>query len=198
MSPRDRPVAGVPCDAHASDRDGSRSSMIEERELREALHRRADAVGSMPIGPTVAVRRARRRLAATASVSLLTIAALVAGVVIAAGHLTVAHRPVPASEPAGIDVRDLVWSKVTANDATFGSSSMSGVVAVGQGFVAVGGLSNGISAPSSFGAGYVWVSADGSSWRRLRETFGSGLVDVTAGGPGLVAVGGDESGPMVL
>ena len=109
--------------------------MIEERELRDALRRRADAVGSMPIGPTVAVRRARRRLAMTASVSLITVAALVAGVVIGVARLTVAHRPVPASEPAQ-------WTRVQLDQSAAMSGADPHAVAAGpSGYVAVGDIS---------------------------------------------------------
>jgi hypothetical protein len=85
------------------------------------------------------------------------------------------------------------------------STFISDVVAGGPGLVAVG--SNGF-AQLTGGGGYlerdsagVWTSKDGLTWKAVRNS-GSGfaggeMIAVAAGGPGLVAVGRNESGATV-
>ena len=151
--------------------------MIDERELRDALHHRADSVGSLPINPPVAVRRARRRLLTTVSVSLVTIAALIAGAVIGVGHLTVSHPPVPVGEPAQ-------WSRVQLDESAAMSGADPHAVAAGpNGYVAVGDISlatsgTGPQDPNLRAPNYqrfldkssavaqtsVWTSSDGRHW----------------------------------
>jgi hypothetical protein len=85
------------------------------------------------------------------------------------------------------------WTRVPNDDGVFGSdrwTSMRGVTQGGPGLVAVG-----IEyLPTEVGVGVVWTSTDGLAWTRVADEEFSGtddtyLADVTAGGPGLVAVG---------
>ena len=87
------------------------------------------------------------------------------------------------------------WQRVPHDEAVFGGESpqvMWSVAAGGPGLVAVG---------NDFGHGgaAVWTSADGISWQRVphdEAVFGGDgpqfMKSVTAGGPGLVAVGSDR------
>jgi hypothetical protein len=87
-----------------------------------------------------------------------------------------------------------VWTKVALDDQIMGGAewaSMVGVTSTTTGLVAVGYAETG---PDRVAA--VWTSADGATWARLAhvpEVFGSSgftsMSAVTAGGPGLVAVG---------
>jgi hypothetical protein len=108
------------------------------------------------------------------------------------------------SSPSGSDsdaavwtsVDGLTWSRVHDDDFSASSISertgkaMQSVVVGGPGLVAVGNEGGAAAA--------VWTSVDGLTWTRVphdREIFGSptalgfGMTSVTAGGPGLVAVG---------
>jgi len=92
----------------------------------------------------------------------------------------------------------LAWSRVPHDGAIFGGSAeqgMDSVAAGGPGLVAVGYDYSG----GDWDA-VVWVSADGLTWSRVAhdEAIFGGADDqemwsVAAGGPGLVAVGYDES-----
>jgi hypothetical protein len=101
-------------------------------------------------------------------------------------------------------VDGLTWSRV--HDETFATTSipeptsklMNSVVVGGPGLVAVGREGGAAAA--------VWTSVDGLTWTRVphdREIFGSptalgfGMISVTAGGPGLVAVGAWPEAPRI-
>jgi hypothetical protein len=96
--------------------------------------------------------------------------------------------------PEGIS--SLTWSRVPHDEAVFGGEGqafMNGVVAGGPGLVAVGSVW-GIGGEDAA----VWTSPDGLTWSRVpydEAIFGGDgrqvMNDVTAGGPGLVAVGYD-------
>lgn len=93
----------------------------------------------------------------------------------------------------------LAWSQVPADEAVFGGAGdqvMAALAAGGPGLVAAGYDSAGGDRDAA-----VWVSADGLAWDRVpgdEGVFGGGadqmIWSVTAGGPGLVAVGHDSSG----
>jgi WD40 repeat protein len=71
--------------------------MIDERELREMLERRAATISATPTDAPKAIRRARRRLALNAAVgTLLGLAVLAAAL---AGVRTIQAAPTPADEP---------------------------------------------------------------------------------------------------
>ncbi len=88
----------------------------------------------------------------------------------------------------------IIWSRVPHDEAVFGGGGvqgMSSVTAGGPGLVAVGwdGLGGDDNAA-------VWTSPDGIIWSRVPhdeaafgEAEGAGMLSVTFGGPGLVAVG---------
>ena len=96
--------------------------------------------------------------------------------------------------PEGIS--SLTWSRVPHDEAVFGGEGqvfMNGVIAGGPGLVAVGSVW-GIGGEDAA----VWTSPDGLTWSRVpydEAIFGGDgrqvMNEVTAGGPGLVAVGYD-------
>jgi WD40-like Beta Propeller Repeat len=71
--------------------------MIDERQLREMLERRAETISATPTDEPTATRRARRRLARNATVAGLVGLAVVAGAL--AGLRTIQATPTPV-EPA--------------------------------------------------------------------------------------------------
>jgi hypothetical protein len=95
-------------------------------------------------------------------------------------------------------VDGITWSRVPHDEAVFGGRSdqqMTSVTVGGPGLVAVGWDLVGGDADAA-----VWTSPDGVTWSRVphdEEVFGGGshqaMWHVTAGGPGLVAVGEDGS-----
>ncbi|MBI2238755.1 MAG: hypothetical protein HYU54_09575 [Actinobacteria bacterium] len=76
--------------------------MIDERDVREMLRRRADAISSLPTDPPAALRRARRRIVLTLGATLATVAALIVGTVVGVDRLTVAPPPRPATPPGPV------------------------------------------------------------------------------------------------
>jgi len=116
-------------------------------------------------------------------------------------------------------VDGVTWSKVAHDDTVFGRATgeqtdifrMTAVTTGGPGLVAVGGRGGGSDhaivsgAWIEFPVAAVWTSTDGFTWSRVPHdpaVFGdwstkhilpmtsATMLDVTAGGPGLVAVGG--------
>ncbi len=93
----------------------------------------------------------------------------------------------------------IIWSRVPDDEAVFGGEGiqvMWGVTAAGPGLVAVGSEFSGDDDDAA-----VWTSSDGITWSRVPDDDGvlggegiQVMEGVTAGGPGLVAVGWDESG----
>ena len=87
----------------------------------------------------------------------------------------------------------ITWSRTPGHETIFEGAVMSGVTAGGPGLVAVGTASDAVE-PGTDGAA-VWTSVDGIAWSRVpydEATFGGAdMRSVTAGGPGLVAVGWD-------
>lgn len=122
------------------------------------------------------------------------------------GPLEVEDRKVGDDDAAVWTSADgLTWTRVTHDEAVFGgveNQAMSDVTVGGPGLVAVGrdgggpAWDNPVSPPGQDAA--VWTSVDGLTWTRVAhdETVFGGeggqspaMVSVTAGGPGLVAVG---------
>ena len=97
----------------------------------------------------------------------------------------------------------VAWSRVPHDDAIFNSGRISSVVVGGPGLVAVGYFDEQPDLPVGVGGGgdaAVWTSPDGVAWSRVSQdeaVFGGPghqwMSGVTIGGPGLVAVGWDES-----
>jgi hypothetical protein len=99
-------------------------------------------------------------------------------------------------------VDGITWSRVPDDETVFGGADnqvMNSVTVGGPGLVAVGwdGEEDWFSAR---GDAAVWISVDGITWSRVshdESVFGGlgnpAMRDVTPGGPGLVAVGYDES-----
>jgi WD40 repeat protein len=71
--------------------------MIDERELREMLERRAETIAASPTDAPKAIRRARRRLALNVALGTLVGLAVLAGAF--AGFRTIQAAPTPADHP---------------------------------------------------------------------------------------------------
>ena len=121
---------------------------------------------------------------------------LVTGVTAAGPGLVAVGRGTPEGEfgsPGDAAVwtssDGVTWSRVEHDPAVFGDIRLSEVAAFGSGVVAVG-RDWGAEIPE--GHTVVLLSDDGLSWRRVPDDpalVGVNFLDVTAGGPGLVAVG---------
>ena len=103
-------------------------------------------------------------------------------------------------------VDGITWSRVPHDEAIFGgvdNQEMMDVTVGGSGLVAVGTDGEGIIDNSGNQVAAVWTSVDGITWSRVPpEAVPGGGADlalwsVTAGGPGLVAVGWDRPHAMV-
>ena len=98
--------------------------------------------------------------------------------------------PVVWTSPDGV-----TWSRLPHDKSALGNATMASVTAGGPGLVAVGSelLTPGSSDMASKWRAVVWTSPDGATWSRLphdEEVFGGAVMrSVTAGGPGLVAMG---------
>jgi hypothetical protein len=87
--------------------------MIDERDIRETLRRRAGAISAVPTDPPAAIRRARRRLMLTLGVTSAAGLLLVVGAVAAASSLLRATEPTPAVPPTE-EAFVGVWTSVDA------------------------------------------------------------------------------------
>ena len=101
----------------------------------------------------------------------------------------------PWSAAVWTSVDGVTWSRVPHDEAVFGGGWMWSVISGGPGLVAVG-----IGDSPEGDDAAVWTSVDGVAWTRVphdEAVFGGPhnqeMVDVTVGGPGLVAVGRDGS-----
>ena len=189
--------------------------------LDEITELRGSAEPVRPINPLAhpAKFRPRRRwLVAVATASSLVVAALLTPLVFSGSNQpdvpTIMAGPMPrtpssvstilprtpSSVPTSLPrIRpSLTWSWVARDQAIFGGEgeqAMSSVTAGGPGLVAVGSdetIGDEVAA--------VWTSVDGITWSRVphdEAIFGGeghqAMFSVTAGGPGLVAVGSDET-----
>lgn len=103
-----------------------------------------------------------------------------------------------ACSTASAPVSSAGWSRVPDIEEVFGgveSQQMLSVTAAGPGLVAVG-----VAESAGDEDAAVWTSPDGISWSRVRhdeKVFGGAenqvMLSVTAAGPGVVAVGSDQS-----
>jgi len=142
------------------------------------VHARNEAV--MPLDASFPSRRLRRPWLFVAGAAAFAIAAALPLLV-----LTSSDEPEVATSAE-------TWSRVSGNEAVFDQGWMSSVTAGGPGLVAVGSAGDDSAA--------VWTSVDGITWSRVPDNsavFGTEDVEpvlwsVTAGGPGLVAVGSAE------
>lgn len=103
----------------------------------------------------------------------------------------------------------IAWLGVPHDEAVFESrlgdgNGVTGLTVGGPGFVAVGSDGLNSDEPTGRARAVVWTSIDGLTWSRLphdEAVFGGegdqGMFDVTAGGPGLVAVGENDHGAPV-
>ena len=111
--------------------------------------------------------------------------------------ITVVLATVACGNGGAKSTPSVTWTRVPHDEAAFGGRGflgMSSVTAGGPGLVAVG------RDLSDRGEAAVWTSVDGISWSRVpRDEAALGgpneqeMYSVTTGGPGLVAVGRDES-----
>jgi hypothetical protein len=164
--------------------------MIDERDLREMLRRRADAISAMPSDVPAAVHRARRRLVTTLALSVASAAALLIGSIVGVNSLLRA-TPQPAVPDRETVLPNSVesWTRgpspldgpVTVGTVGEDGNRIHAITAGGPGLVAVGALD---------WQGAVWTSSDGREWNLVERTSQTqAFVDVTTGGPGLVAIG---------
>jgi hypothetical protein len=116
---------------------------------------------------------------------------------------TGAAEQISADDVAAVwtSVDGFTWSRVSHDEAVFPQGRMSSVTVGGPGLVAVGstGTPNAVFLGEADVA--VWTSVDGLVWARVpheKASLGQGTMNsVTAGGPGLVAVGEDKDDAAV-
>jgi hypothetical protein len=96
-------------------------------------------------------------------------------------------------------VDGIAWSQVLDVEEVFSGAGMEAVTSGGPGLVAVGRSYFTRADGTDGNAAAVWTSTDGNVWSRVpqdEEAFGGprnlGMHSVTAGGPGLVAVGSSD------
>jgi len=120
------------------------------------------------------------------------------GVSTTTGEASTTTEGVTTTGPAG----ELAWERIPDDEAVFGPAEggtraeMWAVAAGGPGLVAVGDDDSGGDVDAA-----AWTSPDGVAWSRVphdEAVFGGvgaqQMAEVVAGGPGLVAVGGDYPG----
>lgn len=165
---------------------------VEPVELDEVVMKSIGTSAVRPLEPRQPGRPRRTwlYLPAAAAVALLLAGAAALLIRVTGADSTVATTPIE-------DPSSLGWSRIPPDAAVFGdeySAWMSSVTAGGPGLVAVGWVG-----PHDTGSAAVWTSVDGIAWARVPhddEIFGStfgldahAMTTVTAGGPGVVAVG---------
>jgi hypothetical protein len=172
--------------------------------MRRAAIMQAPTQHPTPTTPITPSPPRRRKAWAFAAAFILVIAAIgIAALAIRGGDdtpvtdepiapVTITTAPPTTSAPTPIDVHSLTWSRVPHDEAVFnptGQDVMHDVIVGGPGFVAVG--RSGSDGENSA----VWVSEDGITWSLLPNgeppLDGFAMFGVTAGGPGIVAVGFD-------
>ncbi len=77
--------------------------MIDERDVREMLHRRASGITATPADPPTAVRRARRRLLRTGALALVAAVALVFGTLAGIRAIPMPRRPASSPTPSTVE-----------------------------------------------------------------------------------------------
>src|SRR4051794_36502931 len=97
MLRRDGQIARVPWNDDAPRTTRRGPSMIDERDVHEMLHRRANAVPTPAVDAPKATRRARRRLFVNGAVALLAVVAI--ALVGLARVDEIRGAPVPADQP---------------------------------------------------------------------------------------------------
>lgn len=131
---------------------------------------------------------------------LIAVAAAVGVLLVIGGPLLlIQSRDSTAPVESSAVVENLEWSRIPHDEAVFGGedgADMSSITAGGPGYVAVGVAGDGTEEASGVRNAAVWTSPDGITWTRVPHddaVFGGEgsqkMVSVTAGGPGLVAVG---------
>jgi hypothetical protein len=165
-------------------------------DLEEIMEQRLSAEPDRPITPLQPRREQTRSQWPVAIVSAAAVLVLVGGVAllrdVIGADSTVTTTPLDPSS-------SLTWSRVLHPEGVLGAEPkqvMSGVTVGGPGLVAVGHsgpLDDEASKEDGGDRATVWTSVDGIDWSRVpndEAVFGGALMNsVTAGGPGLVAVG---------
>jgi len=183
----------APIDLQLRDYTEFFESQLPDIDLEDVLTRRIGATPVRPLRPRHVQRRRPWLVAVAAAAAVLV---LVGGVALLM-RVTRSEKPVATTvptEPASLSA----WSRVPNDEAVFGGEGGQGMLSVtagGPGLVAVGW-------DELEGADHraaVWTSPDGITWSRIPHdaaVFGGEPVavlwSVTAGGPGLVAVGSAE------
>ena len=159
----------------------------------------SERLGPLPVRPVrpVETRRVVPRW-------VYGLAAAAAVLVVAGGAIWISQaigpdKPV-AETPQIESLSELTWSRISDDEAAFGGTGdqlMKSVTLGGPGVVAVGYVSlNDDDDENDDDFAAVWISVDGITWSRVlhdESVFGGDgfqrISSVTAGGPGLVAVG---------
>ncbi|MCP3974282.1 MAG: hypothetical protein GY720_07300 [bacterium] len=155
----------------------------------ELWDRIAETASTAPDAP----RRKQRRL-------LIAVAAAAVVLLIVGGPLLlITSRDSTTLTASSVALESLEWSRIAHDEAVFGGedgAQMASVTAGGPGYVAVGVTGDGVGDGMGARNAAVWTSPDGIAWTRVphdEAVFGGEgdqeMVSVTAGGPGLVAVG---------
>jgi len=142
----------------------------------------------------------------TATAATVAVVLLVGSLIVISSGSTNDPAPVATSPPIENDPAPVATSPPIENDPTeaqsvfggLGAQVMNSVTVGGPGLVAVGSDSPPVvSLDDTLGSAAVWTSVDGFTWSRVphdEAVFGTGgalMLDVTVGGPGLVAVGSE-------
>ena len=164
---------------------------VEGREV--LLYDRPESLTLIDVSQPVEVAGALR---SGRSLSVAGVVAAAALVVVAVFVVTDGEGSVVVSDlsPTGVDSLRYEWSLVQHDEAVLGGEDdlrINSVTVGGPGLVAVGSAGSGDDGDAA-----VWISVDGVTWSRVPHDeliFGGdgqqAMNSVTAGGPGLVAVG---------
>ena len=176
-------------------------SQIDEAQeplsIDEIMELRLSTEPVRPIGPSPPAASLLERRPWLASVAAAAAVLVLFGGVMWLSRVSGSDAP-PAAPPSSF-----TWTRVPHDEAIFGEASMSSVTAGGPGLVAVGVAWDHPSRDPEVYPGYaaVWTSPDGATWSRVphdEAVFGeASMSSVTAGGPGLVAVGDGDLGAAV-
>jgi hypothetical protein len=110
--------------------------MIDEHDLREMLHRRANALGTPVVDARKASRRARRRLAVNGAVAMVAVAVIALAGFAGIGELRSSWIPADESTPSASTVTSPTPS-LSPQVETFGSQTYGYSVTLPKGWTAI-------------------------------------------------------------
>jgi hypothetical protein len=158
-------------------------------EIEDTMELRLTAEPDTPVVPLLPAKEPPRRRWLVAVASAAAVLLLVGGVALVSEAMR-ANLPVATTPPDPSS--SLTWSRLPHDEAQFGDGFgqwMASVTVGGPGLVAVGQAGS----ATCCGRAAVWTSPNGITWSRVpheESVFGGAIMyGVTAGGPGVVAVG---------